>query len=118
MEILIGSKKTVNERVVPLVPLRDTVIFPHTHIPLTFGRPKSNAAVSASVKANKLICFVAQKQSQIELPDSKDFYGIGTLASIEQVIPADGSIHALVHGLARVQIKKLFPASHFLSPKW
>jgi len=100
-----------------LVALRDTVIFPHTHIPLTFGRPKSNAAVSASFKADKLICFVTQKEARTELPGREDFYKIGTLAVIEQVIPAEGSIHALVHGLSRAEIKEIVSSEPFFVAK-
>lgn len=117
MEILVGPKKSENERIIPLVPLRDTVIFPHTHTPLTFGRPKSNAAVSASFKADKLICFVAQKEARTELPAKEDFYSVGTLAVIEQVIPAEGSIHALVHGLSRVEIREVVSSEPFFMAK-
>ena len=113
MDILPNFSKKETERIVPLVSLKDTVVFPHTHAPLTFGRTKSNAAVAAAVKADKLICLVSQRQPQIELPEAKDFYSIGTLASIEQVIPTDGAIHALVKGLMRVQIKEIVSSEPF-----
>lgn len=113
MTILVGPSKPEKERTVPLVSLREVVIFPHTHVPLTFGRPKSNAAVTASFKDNKLICFVCQKKPNIELPDVEDLYSVGTLAEIEQIISTDGSIHGLVHGLSRVKIKQIISSEPY-----
>jgi ATP-dependent Lon protease len=92
---------------VPLVALRDVVIFPLTEIPLTFGRIKSNAAISAAFKTNKLVCFVCQKNAKTEIPNENDFYGLGTLASIDHIIESNGNIHALVRGVSRVRIKNI-----------
>jgi len=117
MNLLSQINKPEKERTVVLVPLRETVIFPHTHVPLTFGRPKSNAAVNASFKSDKLICFVAQKKGETELPEKEDLYSVGTLAIIEQIIPADGSIHALVRGLSRVQIKEVIASEPYFVAK-
>lgn len=117
MEILGGLKKVENERIVPVIPLRDTVIFPHTHIPLVFGRPKSASAVSASYKKDKLVCLVTQKDFQEEFPAPKDLYSVGTLVLIEQLIPTDGSINAFVRGISRVQIKEFISMEPFLLAK-
>ena len=92
---------------VPLVPLRDVVIFPHTEIPLTFGRVKSNAAVAAAFKSDKLICFVCQKNSRTEIHGEEDLYLIGTLGVIEHLIESNGNIHALIKGVSRVRINKV-----------
>ncbi|MGI5826524.1 MAG: endopeptidase La [Patescibacteria group bacterium] len=92
---------------VPLVALRDVVIFPLTEIPLTFGRIKSNAAISAAFKTNKLVCFVCQKNAKTEIPGESDFYSLGTLASIDHIIESNGNIHALVRGVSRVRIKNI-----------
>ncbi|HUV72113.1 MAG TPA: endopeptidase La [Clostridia bacterium] len=92
---------------VPLVALRDVVIFPFTETPLTFGRVRSNAAISAAFKSNKLICFVCQKNARTELPGETDFYQIGTLASIEHLLESNGNLHAMIKGLSRVKIGKL-----------
>ncbi len=92
---------------VPLIALRDVVVFPFTEIPLTFGRVKSNAAISAAFKVNKLICFVCQKNARTEIPGEEDLYSIGTLASIEHIIESNGNIHALVRGISRVRIEKV-----------
>ena len=98
---------STGEMKIPLIALRDVVLFPLTEIPLTFGRVKSNAAISAAFKVNKLICFVCQKNSRTEIPGEEDLYRIGTLASIEHIIESDGNIHALVRGLSRVKIGKI-----------
>jgi len=108
---LSDSSKTIiansNKMNIPLIALRDVVIFPYTEIPLTFGRVKSNAAISAAFKANRLICFVCQKNSRTEIPAEEDLYRIGTLASIEHLIESNGNIHALIRGVERVEVKQI-----------
>lgn len=103
----ITADLSTREMKIPLIALRDVVLFPLTEIPLTFGRVKSNAAISAAFKVNKLICFVCQKNSRTEIPAEEDLYSIGTLASIEHIIESDGNIHALVRGVSRVKIGKI-----------
>lgn len=104
----VSENKNKKERLkVPLVALRDVVIFPFTEIPLTFGRIKSNAAISAAFKTNKLVCFVCQKNAKTEIPGESDFYGLGTLASIDHIIESNGNIHALVRGVSRVRIESI-----------
>ncbi|MGB9637222.1 MAG: LON peptidase substrate-binding domain-containing protein, partial [Microgenomates group bacterium] len=102
------TKLTAAEGInVPLVALRDVVIFPYTEIPLTFGRAKSNAAVSTAFKSDKKICFVCQKNPRVEMPNKEDLYSIGTLAEVEHLIENDGNIHALIQGLKRVKILQI-----------
>ena len=110
---IVSSESLSGEMKIPLIALRDVVIFPFTEIPLTFGRIKSNAAISAAFKVNKLICFVSQKNSRTEIPGEEDLYKIGTLASIEHVIESDGNIHALVKGIYRVRIEKVLQTEPF-----
>jgi len=98
---------------IPLVALRDVVIFPHTEIPLTFGRIKSNAAIAAAFKSNKLVCFVCQKNPKTEIPGEADLYDIGTLASIDHLIESNGNIHALVRGVSRVKIEKILQSEPY-----
>ncbi len=98
---------------IPLIALRDVVVFPLTEIPLTFGRVKSNAAISAAFKVNKLICFVCQKNARTEIPGEEDLYSIGTLASIEHIIESNGNIHALVRGVSRIKIEKVLQAEPY-----
>jgi len=109
MSILVSRSQPASSQEIqlPLVALRDVVIFPFTEVPLTFGRVKSNAAVLAAFKTNKLICFVAQRNPRTEIPDQKDLYEVGTLATIEHLIENNGNIHALIRALSRVRIRKI-----------
>lgn len=92
------------ERIVPVIPIRDGIIFPNTDSVLTFGRPKSLAALETSYNQERIVCFVLQKSSRVHDPEPTDLYEIGTLSRIERMIRADGEINAQVRGLNRVRI--------------
>lgn len=96
--------KPEEEKAVPVVPIRDGVIFPHTESVLTFGRPKSLSAIEASFSRERIICFVLQKNPKINDPSPDELYEIGTLSRIERMLRTDGEINALVRGTARVKI--------------
>lgn len=93
------------EQVVPVIPIRDGIIFPNTDTVLTFGRPKSLAALESSFQHERIVCFVLQKNSRLNDPSPSDLYTIGTLSRIERMIRTDGEINAQVRGLTRVKIK-------------
>ncbi len=92
------------EKVVPVIPIRDGIIFPNTDSVLTFGRPKSLAALESSFQHERVVCFVLQKNSRVNDPSIGDLYTVGTLSRIERMIRADGEINAQVRGLSRVKI--------------
>ena len=92
------------EKVIPVIPIRDGIIFPNTDSVLTFGRPKSLAALEASFRHERIVCFVLQKNSKLNDPTPNDLYGVGTLSRIERMIRTDGEINAQVRGMARVKI--------------
>ncbi|OGH43903.1 MAG: endopeptidase La [Candidatus Levybacteria bacterium RIFCSPLOWO2_02_FULL_37_18] len=92
------------EKVVPIIPIRDGIIFPNTDSVLTFGRPKSLAALEASFKHERIVCFVLQKNSRLNDPTPNDLYEVGTLSRIERMIRTDGEINAQVRGVSRVKI--------------
>jgi len=114
MAILLGSRAKNILHTVPLVPLREGVVFPHTEAVLTFGRPKSNAGVEAAFRVDRLIVFVTQKNSQANEPGIDDIYTIGTLCSIERILKIDGEINALVKGMSRVKINQMTAREPFL----
>lgn len=91
-------------KVVPVVPIRDGVIFPHTESVLTFGRPKSLSAIEAAFSQERIICFVLQKNPRINDPAPDELYTVATLSRIERMLRTDGEINALVRGLSRVKI--------------
>lgn len=92
------------EKVVPVIPIRDGIIFPSTDSVLTFGRPKSLAALESAFQNERVVCFVLQKNARLNDPSTDDLYEIGTLARIERMIRTDGEINAQVRGLSRVKI--------------
>jgi ATP-dependent Lon protease len=112
-----AQQENIKELIVPLVPLRDIVVFPQTEMPLTFGRMKSNMAVISAYKTNKLLCFVCQKNSKTEIPSADDFYEYATLGSIEHLIETNGTIHSLIKGMTRVKIKEVSQSEPYFIAK-
>lgn len=94
--------------ILPLLPLRDLVVFPYMIIPLLVGRQMSvNAVTTASRKKTKIV-MVAQKEPSIETPRATDLYRVGTVGEILQVLRMeDGALKVLVEGLRRVHLKSL-----------
>ncbi len=91
---------------VPVLPLRDVVVYPHMVIPLFVGREKSIQALDAAMQDNKQILLVAQKSADIDDPNIEDVHEIGTLATILQLLKLpDGTIKVLVEGAQRVRIE-------------
>jgi ATP-dependent Lon protease len=89
----------------PLLPLRDVVVFPHMVIPLFVGREKSINALELAMTQDKQILLVAQKNATIDEPTLNDIYPIGTLATILQLLKLpDGTVKVLVEGSDRVEI--------------
>lgn len=92
------------EKLIPVIPIRDGIIFPNTDSVLTFGRPKSLAALESSFQHERIVCFVLQKNPKLNDPQPSDLYEIGTLSHIERMIRTDGEINAQVKGISRVKI--------------
>ncbi|MCL4352912.1 endopeptidase La [Patescibacteria group bacterium] len=91
-------------KVVPIIPIRDGIIFPNTDAVLTFGRPRSLSALESSFRNERTVCFVLQRNSKLNDPSPSDLYTVGTLSRIERMIKTDGEINAQVRGLSRVRI--------------
>lgn len=92
------------DKLIPVIPIRDGIIFPHTDSVLTFGRQKSLAALESSFQHERVVCFVLQKNARVSDPTTTDLYEVGTLSRIERMIRTDGEINAQVRGLQRVKI--------------
>jgi ATP-dependent Lon protease len=91
----------------PLLPLRDVVVYPHLVIPLFVGRNKSVRALEIASEGNKQILLVAQKSANKDEPDAEDLYSIGTMATVLQMLKLpDGTVKVLVEGLHRVLISE------------
>ena len=99
----------------PLLPLRDVVVFPHMVIPLFVGRPKSIKALEAAMEQGKSIMLAAQKAAAKDEPSAEDIYEIGCVANILQMLKLpDGTVKVLVEGAQRARIHKITELdSHF-----
>lgn len=91
----------------PILPLRDVVVYPHMVIPLFVGRPKSVKALEAAMLENKKIFLVAQKESAKDDPSEKDLYQVGTISTLLQLLKLpDGTVKVLVEGEQRAKVEK------------
>ncbi|MDP2419172.1 MAG: endopeptidase La [Hydrogenophaga sp.] len=89
----------------PLLPLRDVVVFPHMVIPLFVGRPKSIKALEAAMEAERRIMLVAQKAAAKDEPSTDDMFEMGCVATILQMLKLpDGTVKVLVEGLQRAKV--------------
>ena len=102
------------EKIVPIIPIRDGIIFPNTDSVLTFGRPKSLAALESSFNQERIVGFVLQKNAKLNDPSSDDLYRIGTLSHIERMIKSDGEINAQIKGISRIRILEFMDDSPYL----
>ena len=99
---------------VPVLPLRDVVVYPHMVIPLFVGREKSILALDLAMRSDKRILLVAQKQADVDDPKADDLYRIGTIATILQLLKLpDGTVKVLVEGAERAHIDKLTAGEFF-----
>jgi ATP-dependent Lon protease len=104
--------------VMPLLPLRDVVVFPHMIVPLFVGREKSIAALESAMKYEKGIFMVAQKNAKKDDPNQEDIYNIGTIGIIIQLLRLpDGTVKVLVEGKTRGVIKEYLQNNDFFLVK-
>ena len=100
---------------IPVLPLRDIVVFPNMIVPLFVGREKSVRALETVMAQNKQILLVTQTDASTEEPTADDLYRIGTLGSILQLLKLpDGTVKVLVEGGGRAQVNKIDDAGEFL----
>jgi ATP-dependent Lon protease len=100
----------------PLLPLRDVVVFPHMVIPLFVGRPKSIKALDVAMDAGKHILLVAQRQASKDDPGAEDLYDIGSVATVLQMLKLpDGTVKVLVEGTQRARIVRIEERGEYLA---
>jgi ATP-dependent Lon protease len=106
--------KATTAQSVPVLPLRDVVVYPHMVIPLFVGREKSIQALDVAMHGDKRIMLIAQKQADVDDPKVEDLYRIGTLATILQLLKLpDGTVKVLVEGVDRAHIDKLEAGDYY-----
>ncbi|MEW8189971.1 MAG: endopeptidase La, partial [Candidatus Thiodiazotropha endolucinida] len=113
------SMKTISQNnLVPVLPLRDVVVYPHMVIPLFVGRDKSIQALDSAMQSNKQILLAAQKSADVDDPDVVDMYAIGTLANILQLLKLpDGTVKVLVEGGERARITEFVDTDEFFTAR-
>jgi len=103
-----SESKTSARVELPVLPLRDVVVYPHMVIPLFVGREKSMLALDAAMAADKQIVLIAQRAADIDDPAPADLYDTGTLAQVLQLLKLpDGTVKVLVEGTARAQVSRV-----------
>lgn len=103
------STQPTEPKVLPIVPLKGTVLFPHLLMPISVGRPRSRAAIEAALGAEEQeILILTQRDPEVEVPNKDDLFTLGTLATIVRVArPSDGLIQVLVQGEERGVLIKI-----------
>jgi ATP-dependent Lon protease len=99
---------------IPVLPLRDVVVYPHMVIPLFVGRERSIVALDRAMNSGKKILLIAQQAADMDDPGPEDLYAVGTLATILQLLKLpDGTVKVLVEGGERAQVDELMVGDHF-----
>ena len=102
----------------PVLPLRNIVVYPHMVVPLFVGRDKSIAALEEAMDKGQELLFLAQKDADTNDPNTDDLYEIGTLGKVLQLLKLpDGTVKVLVEGLKRAKVEELIPHENFLEAK-
>jgi len=106
------------EMILPVLPLRDVVVYPHMVIPLFVGREKSIEALEAAMAGGKEILLLAQRKASDDEPIAKDLYAIGTVASILQMLKLpDGTVKVLVEGDFRANVEEVHDTQGYFTAK-
>jgi len=99
---------------IPVLPLRDVVVYPQMVIPLFVGRERSILALDEAMSRDKQVLLVAQRQADVDDPRPKDLYAVGTIATILQLLKLpDGTVKVLVEGAARAVVEEIHPGEFF-----
>jgi ATP-dependent Lon protease len=106
-----------NTRRVPIVPIRGSVVFPHTDTLLSFGRTKSVGAVNNAFQEDRVVAIFTQKDSRTEDPVLEDLHEVGTISTITQMMSTDGEVHALIRGQARIKLKEILAEEPYIIGK-
>lgn len=118
MDIKDKKIRYLNQNMLPLLPLRDLVVFPYMVIPLFVGREQSINALEEAVDLNSPIFIVSQRDPEIEKPGVEDLYSVGTIAKIIQIFKLpDDSIKILVEGVSRAEIIDIKEKNNFFKVK-
>ena len=103
---------------VPVLPLRNIVVYPHMVVPLFVGRDKSISALEEVMDKGQELLFLAQKDADTNDPQNEDLYEVGTIGKVLQLLKLpDGTVKVLVEGIKRAKVEELIPHENFLEAK-
>ena len=103
---------------VPVLPLRNIVVYPHMVVPLFVGRDKSISALEEVMDKGQELLFLAQKDADTNDPKKEDLYEVGTIGKVLQLLKLpDGTVKVLVEGIKRAKVEELIPHENFLEAK-
>ena len=98
----------MDKKLIPVLPLRDIVVFPNMVAPLFVGREQSVNALNYVMTGDKKIFLLSQKNSKVDIPDKQNLYSFGTVAKIIQLLKLpDGTLKVLVEGIERAKVNKI-----------
>ena len=96
-------------KMIPLLPVRDMVLFPGVIVPLFVGRPRSLRALEEAMLQDRKVLVVAQKDMSVEDPEPEDIYSVGTVTNVMQMLRLpDGTTKVLVEGVSKIPANALF----------
>jgi len=115
MSEIIDETIPVSPVVLPVLPLRDIVVFPYMVAPLFVGRPQSIGALEKATEGDKYIFLVSQKDPKIDTPTKEDIYPVGTIGKVTQLLKLpDGTVKVLVEGCWRASVLEFYPGEELL----
>ena len=117
MPVFIDQQKPRLKNELPIVPLRDTVVFPSSMVPITVGRPKVKVGLDHAWSTDRLAIFVSQKNPRLENPAPNDIYSVGTVGLIRRLWKVDNEYNLAVEGLVRVYLKEFTQIDPYLAVK-
>ncbi len=117
MATFIDQQRPRLKNELPIVPLRDTVVFPSSMVPITVGRPKVKLGLDSAWAGDRLAVFVAQRNPRIENPAPNDMYSVGTVGLIRRLWKVDNEYNLAVEGLTRVYLKEFSQIDPYLAVK-
>src|SRR5256886_13094969 len=110
-----AEKTFLTPEVLPVLPVRDTVLFPGAMLPLTVGRESSLALIGSLQGEEKLLAVVAQLDPRIEDPSAADLHKVGTVAKVHKTVKMpNGNVVVFLEGLQRVQVSELLSIRPFM----
>jgi ATP-dependent Lon protease len=113
-----ANQPTQSHAELPVLPLRDVVVYPNMVIPLFVGREKSIRALDAAMESDKQILLVAQRSPDVDDPGPKELYAVGTISTVLQLLKLpDGTIKVLVEGVSRAEVSHIAEGADFLTAR-